>query len=135
MFASLARYRALRIGTFPFAYRGLIPTRGTRNHHFASAPFPCFSAIAGTTPVNWQPVSETDKTGISRFNPLLQVVPNLVTKANVAMTQYVEVNIPVDSLAPVKGSLNELRGWTRDSNGRITEQAKLFSPENLRENC
>ncbi len=44
MFASLARYRALRIGTFPFAYRGLIPTRGTRNHHFASAPFPCFSA-------------------------------------------------------------------------------------------
>ncbi len=46
MFASLARYRALRIGTFPFAYRGLIPTRGTRNHHFASAPFPCFSAMA-----------------------------------------------------------------------------------------
>ncbi len=45
MFASLARYRALRIGTFPFAYRGLIPTRGTRNHHFASAPFPCFSAV------------------------------------------------------------------------------------------
>jgi len=87
--------------------------------------------ISKHTPVNWQPVSESDKTGISRFNPLLQAVPGWITQAHVATTQYVEVNIPLNSLARVKDSADELRGYVRGSNGRITEQAKLLAPENL----
>lgn len=87
--------------------------------------------ISNTAPVNWQPVSELDNTGISRFNPLLQAVPNLVTQAHVATTQYVEVNIPLSSLARVKDSVNELRGYAKGSDGRFTEQAKLLAPENL----
>lgn len=87
--------------------------------------------ISNTTPVNWQPVSELDNTGISRFNPLLQAVPSLVTQAHVATTQYVEVNIPLNSLTLVKDSINEFRGFVQGANGRITEHVKLTSPENL----
>ncbi|WP_445369471.1 hypothetical protein ACH5Y9_09805 [Methylomonas sp. BW4-1] len=87
--------------------------------------------ISKHSPVNWQPVSESDGTGISSFNPLLQAVPSMVTKMHIATTQYVEVNIRLDSLTPVKNSTDELRGYVIGSNGRITEQAKLLSPENL----
>jgi uncharacterized protein YaaW (UPF0174 family) len=87
--------------------------------------------ISKTALVHWQPVSEFDNTGISRFDQLLQAVPSLVAKTHVATTQYVEVNIPLDSLARVKGSANELRGWTRDLNGHFQEHAKLLAPENL----
>jgi uncharacterized protein YaaW (UPF0174 family) len=87
--------------------------------------------ISEVTSVNWQPISNSDDTGISRFNSLLQVVPNLVTKAHIATTQYVESNISLESLALVKDSLDEHRGFVRGANGEIIEHVKLTSADNL----
>jgi uncharacterized protein YaaW (UPF0174 family) len=88
--------------------------------------------ISEKTSINWQTISESDDTtGISRFNPLLQAVPNLVTKAHVTTTQYVQSNISLESLTRVKDSLNEFRGFVQGENGRITEHVKLISPDKL----
>lgn len=83
--------------------------------------------------VNWEPVSESDGSGMSRFNSLLQLVPGLATKAQVATTQYIEINIPLESLSLVKGSTTEYRAFVRGANGQFVEHAQLTmsKPENL----
>ena len=88
--------------------------------------------ISGTNPINWQPVSEMDNTGISHFNSLFQAIPSLVTNMHVAATQYVEINIPPEYLARVKDSTDELRAFTRDLKGNITEHAKLRTSDDLK---
>ncbi len=87
--------------------------------------------ISKTMPIKWQPTSKLDSTGVSRLNPLLQAVPNLVIQANVATTQYVEVNVQLSALARAKDSLNGMRGYVMGSDGRLTEHAQLFAPDNL----
>lgn len=88
--------------------------------------------ISIDNPLNWQLVSASDKTGISRLNPLLQAIPSLITKENVDTTQYVVTSIPLESLTRVKGSDDEFRAIVRGTNGKITEHAKLTSADNLK---
>lgn len=87
--------------------------------------------VLDTDSIKWQSVSDNDNTGISRWNSLLQAVPNLTTKAQTNKTQYVECNIPLESLSLVKGSTTTYRGFTRDSSGKFAEHVELSKPEKL----
>ena len=88
--------------------------------------------VSELTPIKWQVVSDLNESGISHFNSLLQALPNVVTQAHVASTQYVEVNIPIDLLAKVKDKVGKYRGWVQDSDSKIKEHAELSAPEKLR---
>ncbi len=87
--------------------------------------------VPQNTNLNWQQILESDNTGISRFNSLLQAVPNLVTKAHIATTQYLKSDIPLESLTLAKGSTSEYRGYTRDLKGQFEKHAKLTSADDL----
>lgn len=79
----------------------------------------------------WNNMSGHDQ-GISKLNPLLQAVPALATAYDVNTTKYMEVLIN-GPLTKATSFLEDgaFRAITRDGNGNIVENAKLFDPANL----
>lgn len=90
--------------------------------------FSNLSELSLSAQENWKSI-KVDQVEISRFNSLLQTVPNLTTAHNVNKTKYMEVVIN-GPLTKAKNGVG-YRLQTRGVDGKITENGKLFSPDKL----
>ncbi|WP_397449949.1 hypothetical protein [Pseudomonas sp. NA-150] len=73
--------------------------------------------------------NDVTKLGLSRLLPLLQTIPNLITTGVVQTNQYfrVEINGPLSAAKDGNG----LRAFSRSTDGKFTEHARLFQDNNL----
>lgn len=75
----------------------------------------------------WQSLDAEYK-GISKLNPLLQVLPSLAIAGNVKTTKLMEVVIKGDLINAIGGGF---RATAKGADGKIIEQARLFDPTKL----